>query len=260
MAQDDLTNAERAQQYMDSLPVLEEGQTFCFECNPDVACFGRCCRQLTLPLTPYDVLRLRRALGMTSADFLTTLTTMRTIPDSGLPIPMLKMCGGPEETCPFLTPTGCQVYDDRPGACRSYPIGRGTRPSPNGVYETHYLVQEDHCRGFDAGRDWTAQEWFEREGLTPYNNANDRYMRLGAMIAASGRPLEDRLATMCILCCYQLDRFRELVDRMRIFERVRVDPARQAAVRDHDEDALEFGLDWMELVIFGTCDGLEKVR
>lgn len=260
MADDkDLMDGNRAQQYLDSLPILEEGQTFCFECNPDVACFNRCCRQLTLPLTPYDVLRLRRRLGMSGADFLTTLTTLRTFPDSGLPIPMLKMCGGPEEPCPFVTPTGCQVYEDRPGACRSYPLGRGTRPSRNGVVETHYLVQEPHCHGFDAGRDWTAQEWFEREGLQPYNAFNDRYMRLGAMVAATGRPLEQRLATMCVLCCYQLDRFRELMERMKIFSRVKVDEERRRAIAEHDEDALLFGFDWMELVIFGKAEGLEKI-
>lgn len=253
-----LMDANRAQKYVDSLPVLGEGETFCFECSPDVACFNRCCRQLTLPLTPYDVLRLRRRLGMKSEDFLRTLTIMKTFPDSGLPISMLRMLGGPEEYCPFVTPAGCQVYDDRPGACRSYPLGRGTSPSRHGVAETHYIVHEAHCHGFDKGRDWTAEEWFNHEGLALYNQANDRYMRLVAMVTATGRPLEAKLSSMCILCCYQLDKFREFINKMHIFSHVEISQARQKAVLNEDEAALEFGLDWMELVIFGQSTGLGK--
>ena len=94
---DELMDEERAQKYVDSLPVLKEGQTFCFDCNPDVACFGRCCRALTLPLTPYDVLRLVRRLKMPSQKFLNMYTTIRTLPDSGFPIPMLNMRPGPNE-------------------------------------------------------------------------------------------------------------------------------------------------------------------
>ena len=256
----ELMDAKRAQDYVDSLPVLEEGQTFCFECTPDAACFNRCCRQLTLPLTPYDVLRMRRRLGMDSGQFLSQMTKLKSFPDSGLPVAMLKMRPDLDETCPFVTPAGCEIYDDRPGACRCYPLGRGTSPSPNGVAETHYLVQEPHCQGFSArgARDWTAQEWFEHEGVLPYNKANDRYMRLSAMVATSGRPLDQKLSNMCMLCCYQLDKFRELVGRMKIFSRVKISEERRQAVMAQDEACLDFALDWMELVIFGRSEGLDK--
>ena len=110
---DELMDEERAQKYVDSLPVLKEGQTFCFDCNPDVACFGRCCRALTLPLTPYDVLRLVRRLKMPSQKFLNMYTTIRTLPDSGFPIPMLNMRPGPNEECPFVTPGGCDITSFR---------------------------------------------------------------------------------------------------------------------------------------------------
>ena len=257
---DELMDEERAQKYVDSLPVLKEGQTFCFDCNPDVACFGRCCRALTLPLTPYDVLRLVRRLKMPSQKFLNMYTTIRTLPDSGFPIPMLNMRPGPNEECPFVTPGGCDIYDDRPGACRSYPLGRGTSPSPNGVVETHYLVQEDHCRGFDGGRDWTAQEWFEHEGLLPYNASNDRYMRLAAMVTASGRPLEEKLANLCVVCCYQLDNFRQLIGKMKIFDRVNLPEERRKAVMESDEAALDFAFDWIELVLFGVSENLSPKK
>ncbi len=251
-------NEEKAQEYLDSLPVVEEGQTFCFDCSPDAPCFNRCCRQLTLPLTPYDVLRLRRRLDMHSDRFLDHFCSIRNFPDSGLPIGMLRMLKDPDETCPFVTPAGCQVYDDRPGACRSYPLGRGTSIGREGVIETFYLVEEKHCQGFVDGRDWTPREWFEHEGLDVYNAFNDRYMRLGAMITASGAPVNEKMANMAVLCLYQLDRFREFIEKMRVFERVRVDAERRQTVMESDESCLGFGLDWMELILFGSCPGLAR--
>ncbi len=251
-------NEEKAQEYLDSLPVVEEGQTFCFDCSPDAPCFNRCCRQLTLPLTPYDVMLLRRRLDMHSDRFLDHFCSIRSFPDSGLPIGMLRMLKDPDETCPFVTPAGCQVYDDRPGACRSYPLGRGTSIGREGVIETFYLVEEKHCQGFVDGRDWTPREWFEHEGLDVYNAFNDRYMRLGAMITASGAPVNEKMANMAVLCLYQLDRFREFIEKMRVFERVRVDAERRQTVMESDESCLGFGLDWMELILFGSCPGLAR--
>jgi hypothetical protein len=128
------------------------------------------------------------------------------------------------------------------------------------VVETHYLVQEDHCRGFDGGRDWTAQEWFEHEGLLPYNASNDRYMRLAAMVTASGRPLEEKLANLCVVCCYQLDNFRQLIGKMKIFDRVNLPEERRKAVMESDEAALDFAFDWIELVLFGVSENLSPKK
>lgn len=256
--QEPLFNEEKAQEYLDSLPTIGEGQTFCFECNPEAPCFNRCCRHLTLPLTPYDVLRMRRRLGIASDVFLDKFCTIKNFPDSGLPIGMLRMLKDPDETCPFVTPAGCQIYDDRPGACRSYPVGRGTALAQEGVSETFYLVQEKHCEGFVDGRDWTPQEWFEHEGLTEYNAANDRYMRLGSMIASAGSPVNAKMANMAVLCLYQIDKFRDFIEKMKIFSRVEVDAKRQEAIMQCDEEALNFGLDWLELILFGHCDGLNQ--
>ncbi len=258
---DELLSAEneaRSREYLESLPTVDEGQTFCFECTPDAPCFNRCCRQLTLPLTPYDVLRARRALGMASDVFLDRFCSIKNFPDSGLPIGMLRMLRDPDETCPFVTPAGCQIYDDRPGACRCYPLGRGTSIGRTGVAETFYLVEEKHCQGFSGSRDWTPYEWMEHEGLPPYNSSNDHYMRLGAMIAASGSPIEGKMANMAVLCLYQLDRFKEFIGKMRIFDRVEADRERREAIMENEEARLEFSLDWMELILFGSCPGLPR--
>ncbi|MBO5491173.1 MAG: YkgJ family cysteine cluster protein [Desulfovibrio sp.] len=254
---------DASKDFLENLPELQPGATFCFDCNPEVPCFNQCCAELTLPLTPYDVLRLRRHMdNIASEAFLADFTTMRSFPDTGFPLPMLRMLQGPGEPCPFVTPGGCSVYEDRPGACRFYPLGRGTKMAEDGVAERFFVVREPHCHGFDKGTERTAQAWLQNEELAPYNAANDRYMRLMALVRATGKPLEPRMATMAVLCLFQLDKFRELITAMRIFAHVTADEARQQAVMEDslagDEAALDFALDWMELVIFGQCPRLSK--
>ena len=49
---------------------------------------------------------------------------------------------------------------------------------------------------------------------------------------------------------------------MRVFSHVSITEERKAAILENnqkgDEAALDFGLDWMELVIFGQSEGLAK--
>ncbi len=49
---------------------IDPDTPFRFACNPGVACFNECCRDLNQFLTPYDVLRLKRGLGLSSRQFL----------------------------------------------------------------------------------------------------------------------------------------------------------------------------------------------
>ena len=57
---------------IDKLPgiPIKGNDTFCFRCHPEVSCFNRCCRNLNLFLYPYDVVRLKQCLGLTSDEFL----------------------------------------------------------------------------------------------------------------------------------------------------------------------------------------------
>ena len=57
---------------LDRLPGIRirEGEAFQFRCHPGIGCFNRCCRHLNLFLYPYDVIRLRARLGLTSDEFL----------------------------------------------------------------------------------------------------------------------------------------------------------------------------------------------
>lgn len=255
-------NDTPADEMIDSLPEIGHQDTFCFDCGPDVPCFNRCCAELTLPLTPYDMLRLHRQLGGTCEEIIRTFTHLRSFPDTGFPLLLMRMIESPDAPCPFVTPAGCSIYQDRPGACRSYPLGRGAKLGRQGVEERFFVVHEDHCRGFDHGACHTPAQWFENQGLEKYNFFNDRYMRLMSMIKATERPLDSRMANMCLVCLYQLDRFRELIEMMKIFSRVRISDEKKAIIMadsaEGGEARLNFAFDWMELLLFGQAENLEK--
>ena len=49
---------------------IGEKDAFTFRCYPGIGCYNRCCRNLNLFLYPYDVLRLKNALAISSDEFL----------------------------------------------------------------------------------------------------------------------------------------------------------------------------------------------
>ncbi len=250
--------ADPTEAFLAGLPEIVPGETFFFSCHPDVPCFNACCAELTLPLTPYDVLRLTRNLGMSSEQFFEEFVEAGAVEDTGFPRVHLLMQDIPGRPCPFVTGQGCAVYPDRPSACRTYPLGRGCRPDgASGLREQYFLVREEHCRGFEQHAAFTTATWLSDQGLVPYHLANDRYMLLLARYKekSGGAILSGRLATMALLCLYQQDRFADLIRSVGLFERVRpLTPEageRMARALDDPEARLDFALDWLELVFLG---------
>lgn len=250
--QDDETRA-----FLESLPELRAGETFRFACHPGVRCFNACCSDLNMPLTPYDVLRLRRNLGMGSEEFINTHARVGQYPDTGFPSLFLRMRDHPLKLCPFVSDAGCTVYPDRSGACRTYPLGRATREDARGdVVERFFVVREEHCGGFDEPGEWSRAAWLADQGLEPYNAANDRYMRLMARCKRQGAVISPRRATMVLLACYQLDRFAGFIRDTGLFDRLVMTDDRRRLVLDGEEARLDFACDWVELALFGDSAGL----
>ena len=140
-------------------PRLSLDDTFPFRCGADLACFNQCCRDVTIVLTPYDILRLKRALRMSSSEFLEAHTLTPCFPQQKFPIVILKM--DEAKQCPLLSPEGCRVYRHRPWACRMYPLGTAEPKTPTPENPPfHFLVQEDVCRATPkAARRRCANGW-----------------------------------------------------------------------------------------------------
>ena len=225
------------------------GDRFRFACHPQVACFNACCADLTLALTPYDIVRLRKRLGLNSGDFLDQYTEDHTESGRRFPGVKLKMTDGPGRPCPFVTRQGCGVYEDRPGACRTYPLGRG---SASGGREIFFVVREDHCRGFEENREWVVAEWLADQGLEPYNRFNDLWMEIitapRSMGPADSHPAKLQMFSMV---SYNLDRFKEFVFGSRFLAAFNLPETRVAELKASEEALLTLGFQWLRFALFG---------
>jgi uncharacterized protein len=154
--------------------------TFQFACHCSVPCFNDCCRDLNQALSPYDVLRLRKHLGLSWPDFLSRFAEVHTGPVTGLPVVSLRFSGGDERNCPFVTDKGCRVYDARPTSCRLYPLARALRRNrEDGGLSVHYaLLREPHCRGFEQSQRQTVRLWIASQDMEHGLAANDDLMAL----------------------------------------------------------------------------------
>lgn len=231
-----------------------EGDAFSFACHPGLSCFTECCRELNLVLTPYDLLRLKKCLALDSADLLEQYTIIKPNEHNGFPAVMLKMGEDERRRCPFVTPAGCRIYEDRPGACRIYPIGRGASKTQGqeGTREIYFVVREAHCRGFSEPREWTVSHWSHDQGLTPYTFFNDLWTEIithkGSLISKEALPQK---LQMFFMASYNLDQFRQFVFKSTFLKRFDLPEETVRKLESDDEELLKLGLDWLKFVLFG---------
>ena len=239
----------------ENITPLLPNDTFRFSCTPDVPCFNECCRDLNQFLTPYDILRLKNRLGLTSGLFLERYTAQHIGPESGLPIITLRANPGRELTCPFVTPTGCSVYEDRPSSCRAYPLVRVvTRSKATGrMNEQYLLLRESHCLGFDQEQVRTVAEWIEVQGLSIYNSMNDMLMEV---ISLKNRlrpgPLDSKARHLFYMACYDLDAYRKNIFEKGISKDLNLTSDIIKKVEKDDEALLKLGLQWIKDTLFGN--------
>lgn len=242
---------------MDSpiIPV-SEADRFVFECTARVPCFNDCCRDLNQYLTPYDILRIKTHLGMSSDRFLAQYTRSHTGQESGLPVITLKTVPASGFQCPFVRPEGCLVYENRPASCRLYPLARAlTRSRETGQgTERYFLLKEPHCRGFENGPTWTVRQWLDNQAVLPYNDMNDLMMdiiRLKNLLRPG--PLDTKAAHLFYLACYDLDAFKSHVFNKSILgdETPGADVLAQA--REDETALLKLGINWLKKTLFGDA-------
>lgn len=238
-----------------NLAVLSRKDSFQFSCTKQLGCFNACCRDLNQFLTPFDILKLKNHLGMTSGDFLAHYTTQHTGPQSGLPIITLKPVGLSELKCPFVTPSGCSVYEARPSSCRIYPIVRTiTRCRKTGsVTEYFTLLKEPHCQGLNQFKVQTVNEWMESQGLDSYNEMNDMLMEIISLknIRMPG-PLDTRFQFRFQTALYDLDLFKEHLFDRELREDQVPDSQPLSVIKNDEMELLKFSHRWIKQMLLET--------
>ena len=225
---------------------------FQFACHPDLACFTCCCANLNLVLTPYDILRLKRRLGLSAEAFLERYTAASADGTCGLPVVRLKM--DPDTArCPFVSPGGCTVYAHRPGACRLYPLGQASKGTGTSLRHRYFTIRESYCLGWGQGRVWRVAEWLADQGVDADERMNAPFLRL-----STGRPLiafkqfGRRQLQMYFMACYNLDAFRDFVSGSSLRHRFALSDNLCRRLQDDDDALLHFSGRWLEFVLFGA--------
>ncbi len=236
-------------------PRLGPDDTFRFSCQPGISCFNKCCGDVNIFLSPYDVLRMKRRLGMSSGDFLAKYALMPVQKDMRTPVVVLRMNDDQTKTCPFLTDQGCGIYSDRPWPCRMYPLGLASqKDTPDGWRgdRFYFLLQEKVCKGFDEPREWTVREWFDDQGIDEYDEWGEAFKELTLhKFFEEGGVLSPEKMAMLFTACYDVDKFREFVFGSTLLERFEVDEDFVEEMRYSDEALLRFAFLWLRFSLFG---------
>jgi Fe-S-cluster containining protein len=236
-------------------PRLGLDDTFQFGCHPGVACFNQCCGDVNIFLSPYDVLRIKKRLGITSSEFLEKYTVLPVQKDMRTPVVMLRMGDDDAKSCMFLRDGGCGIYPDRPWPCRMYPLGlASSKDTPDGQRGEHFyfLMQEGGCWGFKEDNKWTVREWLEDQGIGEYDEWGEAYKELALHeYFDKGNTLSPEKMHMMYTACYDLDKFREFVFESTMLQRFEIDEDLVEGMRYDDESLLRFAFLWLRFSLFG---------
>ena len=232
---------------------LSVNDTFLFSCSKKVPCFNECCRDLNQFLTPYDILRLKHRLDISSHLFLERYTIQHTGPETGFPIITLKTDAPHKLKCPFVTSSGCSVYEDRPSSCRTYPLVRIASRSreTRKITEQYILLKEPHCLGFEQGRTWAIREWIEDQDVTLYNEMNDMLLEIiGLKNRLIPGPMDIKSRLAFHMALYDIDTFRSHIVEQHILANWNLDEKTLDTLKKDDIELLKLGHRWIKKTLF----------
>jgi Fe-S-cluster containining protein len=234
---------------------LKRSDKFCFSCKKEYSCFNQCCTDINIFLTPYDVLRLRKRLNISSGEFLEKYTIQPFSKEQKLPVVVLKLSDNELKSCQFVTEEGCSVYEDRPWSCRMYPIGLASQKTrtedPEGK-EFYFKIEDEFCEGHSSDQEWTVDNWLKSEGVDPYEKYSSLYREIVLhTYFAKGNDLGPQKMEMFHTVFYNADKFRAFILESSFLKRFEVSAETIKAVKEDDLELMKFGVDWLKFALFG---------
>jgi Fe-S-cluster containining protein len=139
---------------------MRRDSSFSYACH---AC-NRCCRNKAIRVSPYEILRLARYLGISTTEFIESHT------EAGGTVLRTKENGD----CGFLGERGCGGHPDRPLACRIYPLARWA--SPDAEESFGHLIPHPKADGV-YGTSGAVQDYLDHQQLAPFFAMSERYSK-----------------------------------------------------------------------------------
>ncbi|MCL6635239.1 MAG: YkgJ family cysteine cluster protein [Peptococcaceae bacterium] len=233
-------------------PVLRIDDKFMFSCHPGLACFKKCCRDISIFLSPFDVLRLKNKLKVPSWEFLERYTIPFAAGRPGFPLVLIKMVAD-DLRCPFITEDGCGVYEERPWSCRMAPVEiRGA-----GLYG--FCFDRSQCLGLQEDREQTVRQWMKEQGLEIYEKVEEFFKDIPSRIRLAGQEELDRQVMKAFhMACYDLDRFRRFIFETSFMGFYEVAEETAEKIKADDLALMQFGFAWLRSS-FTDLEGLRKL-
>lgn len=238
------------------VPEMCEGnKTIRFCCRKGIACWNACCSNIDISLTPYDILRLKQRLNLSSGEFLQQYTVPYEMEPGGIAGVKLR----PVENgtaCRFMTAEGCDMYEDRPTACRYYPVALLSmrRQDEYTDIRSYALVKEDHCLGHNEPRELTIDEYRSEQGVEEYDELARGWRQLILKKKSSGpsvgKPSKSSLQ-LFFMVCYDVDRFRGFVVSEGFNELYDLDMEETIEILGDDTRLMLFGFRFLRQVLLG---------
>lgn len=235
--------------------VKEGGDRIRFSCHKGISCWNACCANIDISLTPYDILRMKKHLGISSTEFLREYTVPYEMEKDGIAGVKLR----PVENgtaCRFMRPEGCDIYAERPTACRYYPVALLSMRKQDEYHEreSYALVKEAHCRGHEVDRTITIDDYRAEQGLPEYDELARGWRQLilkkKSCGPAIGTPsLKSR--QLFFMACYDIDTFRAFVASESFRALFTIPESEMEMVLSDDVELMQFAFRFLRQVLFG---------
>ena len=238
------------------VPEMSDGnKKIQFHCRKGITCWNACCSNIDISLTPYDIVRLKQHLDLSSGELLQKYTVPYELEPGGIAGVKLR----PVENgtaCQFMTTQGCSVYEHRPTACRYYPVALLSMRKQDEYTDTssYALVKEDHCLGHQEPRSLTINEYRKEQGVEEYDEFARGWRQLILKKKSSGPSVgkpSKRSLQLFFMVCYDADRFREFVISEGFAELYDITAAEMKKFLTDDTELMLFGFRFLKQVLFG---------
>ncbi|MCG6940877.1 MAG: YkgJ family cysteine cluster protein [Thiohalocapsa sp.] len=235
--------------------VLDGDTKLNFRCHKGIACFNACCKQADVTLAPYDVIRLKRRLGLSSSEFLAQYTVPFQMDADGTP--GIKLKTDDNGTCLQLDgDSGCGVYADRPTVCRYYPLAflALREKGATAATEQFTLVREAHCKGHDEPRASSIDDYRAEQQVQAFDEHNREWYQLILKKRSAGPTVGKPPATslqLFFMASYDIDRFRRFVLSDNFRGTYQLTDDSYAELERSDEALLRFAYRFLRQVLFG---------
>jgi len=207
-------------------------------------------------LYPYDLVRLKAALKIDSEELIHNHVYLTRDHNPFFPTVRLKLKEGEQQVCPFLSESGCQVYKDRPAACRMYPLERAVdRTVVRGVPETYYfMTNHAYCLGHNEQKIQNVQHWVRSQHLIDYNTMNDLWTEMDTLFRTNpwkGEGAGGQKQQLAFMACYNIDGFRRFTKDHEVLKRFRLAKDEKRRIEREDGELLKFGFQWLKQILTG---------